>query len=139
MPREASLSERRQPFTLHAGTVILVGLGTAAFLAAAMTGIFFYDRWMGASPDIRPPTAFPAPRLQSDPAGELEAFQAAQRQALDGYGWVDQGQGLVRIPIERAMALLAARGEQALDPLGPPPSTPLPVRPEAARHQDAGR
>lgn len=139
MPREARLSERRQPFTLHAWTVVLVGLGTAAFLAAAMAGIFLYDRWMGASPNIRPPADFPPPRLQSDPAGELQAFRAAQQRELDGYAWVDREQALVRIPVERAMALLAARGAQALDPLGPPPATPLPVRPEAARHQDAGR
>ena len=139
MPREARPSERRQRFTLHAWMVVLVGLGTAAFLVATMAGIFVYDRWMGASPDIRPPADFPTPRLQSDPAGELRAYRAAQQRELDGYAWVDQEQGLVRIPVERAMALLAARGEQALDPLGPPPATPLPVRPEAARQQEAGR
>jgi len=36
--------------------------------------------------------------------------RAAEQQILTGYAWVDQAHGVVRIPIERAMDLLAQRG-----------------------------
>ena len=31
---------------------------------------------------------------------------------LDNYGWVDKSAGVVRIPIDRAIDLLAVRGEK---------------------------
>ena len=69
---------------------------------------------------MTPPAAFAPPRLQSDPAGELRDYQAAQRARLSGYAWADRERGLVRIPIERAMAMIAARGGGAYEPLDPP-------------------
>jgi hypothetical protein len=51
----------------------------------------------------------PAPRLQVDPAADLAQLRAQEQAVLDGYGWVDRAQGTVRIPIDRAMALLAER------------------------------
>jgi hypothetical protein len=51
----------------------------------------------------------PAPRLQADPLTDLEALHARERAQLDGYAWVDRQTGTVRIPIERAMTLLAER------------------------------
>lgn len=55
------------------------------------------------------PTEPPAPRLQTDPVADLEALHARERGQLDGYAWMDRQAGTVRIPIERAMQLLAER------------------------------
>jgi hypothetical protein len=52
----------------------------------------------------------PAPRLQTNPRADLEQLRAEEDAALHGYAWVDRQAGTVRIPIERAMALLAERG-----------------------------
>jgi len=52
----------------------------------------------------------PMPRLQSAPIADLKDMRAAEEQILTGYGWVDQAHGVVRIPIDRAMDLLAQRG-----------------------------
>lgn len=52
----------------------------------------------------------PAPRLQTDPAAELAAWRAIEARDLERLEWVDRSRGIVRIPIERAMAVLAARG-----------------------------
>jgi hypothetical protein len=52
----------------------------------------------------------PMPRLQSAPISDLKDMRAAEDQILTGYGWVDQQHGVVRIPIERAIDLLAQRG-----------------------------
>ena len=50
-----------------------------------------------------------APQLQVTPASDLTQLRAREQARLDGYGWVDRQQGLVHIPIERAMEMLAAR------------------------------
>ena len=52
----------------------------------------------------------PMPRLQSAPITDLKDMRAAEEQILNGYGWVDQANGVVRIPIDRAIDLLAQRG-----------------------------
>ena len=58
--------------------------------------------------DTREP--FPGPRLQVAPAQDVKAMRAAEDTALNSYGWVDKEGGIVRIPIDRAMELLANRG-----------------------------
>ncbi len=55
----------------------------------------------------------PAPRLQPAPIADLKDMRAAEDQILNGYGWVDQGHGVARIPIDRAIELLAQRGVTA--------------------------
>jgi hypothetical protein len=50
------------------------------------------------------------PRLQTDPHRDLQELLSAENAILQSYGWVDQGAGIVRIPISRAMELLAERG-----------------------------
>ncbi|MGH8165053.1 MAG: hypothetical protein ACREP1_12045 [Rhodanobacteraceae bacterium] len=52
----------------------------------------------------------PAPRLQTRPSDDLAAMRAAEDRALGGYRWLDKEQGLVQIPIERAIDLLAEEG-----------------------------
>ncbi len=51
----------------------------------------------------------PEPRLQADPLGDLRALRAEEDALLHGYGWADRQAGTVRIPIERAIELLAER------------------------------
>jgi hypothetical protein len=54
---------------------------------------------------------FPTPRLQTDDGNQdIADLHAREDLLLDNYSWVEQGQGKVRIPIERAMELLAQRG-----------------------------
>jgi len=52
----------------------------------------------------------PAPRLQTVPVLDLKAIRAAEDEVLNSYGWVDPQKGVVRIPISRAIDLLAERG-----------------------------
>lgn len=62
----------------------------------------------------------PAPRLQVDPALDIHDHRAAEAKVLESYGWVDQKTGVVRIPIARAMELLAQRGVAATAGAGDP-------------------
>lgn len=52
----------------------------------------------------------PAPRLQTNPAGDLRAFRQSEDARLSSFGWVDRDKGIVRMPIERAMGSIAERG-----------------------------
>ena len=52
----------------------------------------------------------PEPRLQIDPRDDLMNMQRAEEQVLNSYGWVDRSGGIVRIPIDQAMTLIAERG-----------------------------
>jgi hypothetical protein len=52
----------------------------------------------------------PQPRLLMSPRQELERSRKAEAALLDGYAWVDRQGGIVRIPVERAIEVLAERG-----------------------------
>lgn len=49
-------------------------------------------------------------RLQVVPGLDLRLQQEAEGERLNGYGWVDQGAGLVHIPIDKAMDALIEKG-----------------------------
>jgi hypothetical protein len=55
------------------------------------------------------PVQAPASSMQSAPQLDLRALREQKRAMLSEYRWIDPGEGVVRIPIERAMALLVAR------------------------------
>jgi hypothetical protein len=52
----------------------------------------------------------PEPRLQAHPADDLRALHDAESAALGETAWIDEDAGIMRIPIERAIDLLAERG-----------------------------
>jgi hypothetical protein len=53
---------------------------------------------------------FAGPRLLVDQALEMKKLRTAEESLLHGYDWVDRDHGIVRIPIDRAIELLAQRG-----------------------------
>jgi len=57
-----------------------------------------------------PQTGFPSPRLEEDERGQLNSIRLEEENTLNSYGWVDQKAGVVRIPIDRAMDLIAEHG-----------------------------
>lgn len=74
-----------------------LGFGVASFLFAALVLILKYT--------------MPAPAIDGTRAAErsrdLAQIRAAETQALDNVGWIDQQRGLVRLPIDVAMRLAA--------------------------------
>ena len=54
--------------------------------------------------------AFPKPRLQRDDVEEMHDQLYGEEGRLQSYGWVDQDSGQARIPVSRAMELIAQRG-----------------------------
>jgi hypothetical protein len=51
-----------------------------------------------------------APRLQTQPFKDLFQLRQTEREKLTSYGWVDQGAGIVHMPIDDAMRILSERG-----------------------------
>lgn len=61
------------------------------------------------------------PALQVNPASDLERLQESQRTILNSYGWVDQGKGIVHIPIDEAMKRVLANGLPPAEKASPTP------------------
>jgi hypothetical protein len=58
------------------------------------------------------------PKLLTQEPEDLAKFMDAQRTLLSSYAWVDKEHGVVRIPVEEAMKLVAERGVAAAPPPG---------------------
>lgn len=103
--------------------IVIAGIGLTIVLcivAGLMLGLydFFAAREARLSPPPNPlaaaagPRLPPEPRLQVHPIRDLRELREAESDILDHYGWVDKSAGVVRIPIARAIDLLAARAGQ---------------------------
>jgi hypothetical protein len=93
--------------------VILCGLVIAGLLVSG--GVLHYfvgHQGLGppASPFENVRMLPPEPRLQVSAPKDLKQYKAAQEELLNSYGWVDENAGIVRIPIGRAMDILAQKG-----------------------------
>jgi hypothetical protein len=107
--------------------VLCAAFASIALVLGAIWGLAaVYDRSV-ANRTLPVPEPFPSPRVQTHQAEQRRELLAAQRQQLTGYAWVDSGKTLVRIPIERAMDIIAQRGAEAYAPL--PPSGHAPSAP----------
>ena len=90
-----------------------LALGTFVGMAALLERMALTEA--RSSPPASPlaesyaPKEPPPPRLQTDPLQDLETLRAEEESVLGSYGWADQAAGTVRIPIARAMEILAAR------------------------------
>ena len=101
--------------------LVIGALVIAAAIAIAVIGAYFF-LYTGAAPprlaagDRPPPRIEGDVRLQRQPARDIAAFAAEKRRLIESYGWVDRERGIARIPIERAMAILAAKSGASKTP-----------------------
>jgi hypothetical protein len=56
------------------------------------------------------PTEPPAPRLQTQPFKDIYLLRLGENEKLGSYGWVDKQNGIVHLPIDRAMELTLQQG-----------------------------
>jgi hypothetical protein len=107
--------------------VLFVVLAVTFFSMRGLFGYFSATQKLGpgASPFDNSRVLPPAPRLQVDPAVDLDQVRESQNELLNSYGWADKPTGKVRVPIDRAMDMLIARK--------------LPVRQNAPAAADADR
>jgi hypothetical protein len=92
----------------------LATLVVAALIASYALYNFFYAGVTRSRPQPSPlsynrePT--PEPRLMVKSGDEMKAMRAEENKILNGYDWVDRDKGIVRLPIERAIEIIAERG-----------------------------
>ena len=56
------------------------------------------------------PNVPPEPRLQPSPRLDLQQMRQAEDQLLNHYAWIDPDRGVVRIPVQRALDIVAQKG-----------------------------
>lgn len=75
---------------------------------------------------------FPQPRLETDERTQINDFRLGEEDKLNSYGWVDQNAGIIRLPIDRAMDLIAQRGLPTTPKTGTVPPSPVNTARKAA-------
>jgi hypothetical protein len=103
------------------GWIAFGGLGLLVVLGLVLVAVTWFEASSTGLPvSVGQPTDLvgrltgaptpPPPRLETDEPGDLAAYRATSQQRLQTYGWVDRASGVVRIPIDRAKALVVERG-----------------------------
>jgi len=101
----------------------IFGFGASLFVVAVIIHLMvyvlfrFFDAREGRPVTPEYPLAIaqenrlpPEPRLQINPRQDLADLRAREQQTLTTYGWVDRNNGVVRIPIDKAIELTLERG-----------------------------
>jgi hypothetical protein len=120
-----------EPNTVNIPGVVkfLVWLSVAVIVVALlMWGLLhFFDKRKAQeatppsplAPEVRLP---PEPRLQGAPgsvrapAEDIRRLREQEDRTLNSYGWIDQQNGIIRIPIEQAKKLIEQKGFPATPP-----------------------
>jgi hypothetical protein len=130
-PNHAVQSEGYERRDANIPALLKLALGLAILIAVTLVAVNWTFKIFDQLLPLGPPAAPfeqtrqlpPSPRLQAAPHVELKDYCVAQQKNVDSYAWVDQQQGTVRIPIDRAMDLILQQG--------------LPARPASAGSSDA--
>jgi hypothetical protein len=115
------------------GVVVLVLVLVIGYLVPTALESVLFEREARRSPPANPLAATegrrlpPAPRLQVNPARDIVELRRAEERRLQSYGWVDPAKGIARIPIARAMSILAEKGLPPPPPAGAPPAPAAPA------------
>jgi hypothetical protein len=122
-----SAEEPRNPHVQHEpGDVNAVALTKFGLSMAALIVIFLFGLWglfeylknsvteaglpLSPAAMVNNQMQPPEPRLQRHAAQDMRDWRAAEERALHQYGWIDPDKGIVQIPVDRAMDLIAQRG-----------------------------
>ena len=118
MPK-GEFDERRRPETPDVARrpVLIFSLGFVAFALLSSVGIKIFLNVKAPVLLHASTRAYPEPSLQAAPRADYAEYAKAARADLERTGWQDRDKGLARVPIEKAMALVVARGARAFDPV----------------------
>lgn len=129
--------------TIRLSTTVWLTIMSLAIVAMVQVGLWGGLKWADTerkndvSTALYPgrermqPDQFPAPRLEVRYDEEIAQVRAEEEALISHYGWADRKAGVARIPVERAMEILAERGlpkVAAPEPTaGAPPNTFVPI------------
>jgi hypothetical protein len=100
-------------------TIWVTGFFIFTFVAFGVSLLFhvgflkwtpFTKRSQPASPLAQVHRVPPEPRLQSNPTIDMARWREIEQNAVSTYGWIDSQAGRLRLPVDRAMELVASEG-----------------------------
>ena len=125
---------------LRVTAIILATLVVLVIMGLALFRIFEHEypsRTSEAAPSVAANDLPPQPRLQMNPAVDLQTVRTRENDHLDRYAWTSPAHTAAQIPIERAMALWVQDYRPPVSPAtnaAPPPGvTELQMRQEKAQ------
>jgi hypothetical protein len=114
-PSEAFRKARElghEPLELSACGLVLAGLAILALVGISLALMYVLITYLaGPAQSNEQPAAME--RFTPNQAVQLEQNRKRWQAILESYEWVDQEKGFARIPIDRAIDLLAERGMSA--------------------------
>lgn len=114
--------DRLEPGGVRTLAVVATAAGFMVLLALSVILLRIIFNMSVTQHGPQAPTVFPGPQVTAHEVTELRHLFQGQRQALSNYRWLNSEHTLVAIPIDRAMQLIAQRGDQAFAPIVPAPS-----------------
>lgn len=96
---------KRSKDDVRAAPMVIVGIVGAILLFAVIVGLSALFLSVQQSEEEK--------KAQSQGPGELRRLRAEQIQSLSEYRWVDAENGIVAVPIDRAMDLVVREARQA--------------------------
>jgi|SRR5271165_561763 len=123
------------PFVFASLIALIIGAFLAALLAV---GIFQFFK-ATYHPDQAAKEAVtqvpPTPRIEEHPAEQLQSIRAREDHVLSTYALIDKDRGIVRVPIDKAIDMLAAKGVPTHNYLDDVTAGKKPAAPPAAKPQ----
>jgi hypothetical protein len=112
--------------------LLYFALAMAAILAATFLALIWLFKYFQKTENPGAVVAAPfaaerplpsPPHIQPNPDADMRGYWQSQQNLLSTYGWIDRQNGIVRMPIDRAMELLLERGLPTR-PIGAPETGP---------------
>ena len=98
--------------------IVMIVVSAATFLTVKIIEHAFDLNWTRSEAPLSPlaqPQTPPPPLLQVSSGRDLRELREEANTVLNSYRWIDQQNGVVGIPIEEAISILAKRGLPARD------------------------
>lgn len=129
---------------IHVRGIFGALVGLALLVAFSFGAMIAFSKVLKARSIARDPEPLPVaeanqprprPRaaLQADPTADMVKFAKEEEAALTSYAWVDRTAGVVQIPVERALEIVAERGLPVPPPLPDVPGQAQPAPAAAAK------
>ncbi len=110
-----------EPTDADSRSITQLGIAVTFFLIVSQLALWwvfssFSKREQKLSPPVpaiirtQAPKEPPEPRLQANPQSDLRKMRQEEDEVLNHYGWVDPDRGIVRLPIGRALDIVAQKG-----------------------------
>jgi len=110
MTDEAGFDYERSDISGRDMAWLAAGLALFVIITPLLLPLVFPQSMRHRTPSAPPALSADAPQLEITPREDLQRFNRSEAQFEQSYGWTDRSKGAVRIPISRAMQLLAQRG-----------------------------